>query len=61
MTNKQSMKTHIMASSILIAVLLLIWAMAKFPVVFFALLTIGMLGLVYAGVYIFIDNKVDKK
>jgi uncharacterized membrane protein len=55
------MKTHIMASSILIAVLLLIWAMAKFPVVFFALLTIGILGLVYAGIYIFIHNKVDKK
>jgi uncharacterized membrane protein len=61
MTNKQSMKTHFIASSILIGVLLLIWAMAKFPVVFFVLLTIGMLGLVYGGIYIFIHNKVDKK
>jgi hypothetical protein len=49
---KQSMKTHLTTATILIGLVLLIWAMAKIDAVFYGVLTISVLGIMYAFIYL---------
>jgi hypothetical protein len=52
------MKTHLATATILIGVLLLIWGMAKIDAVFFGVLTLTVLGFMYAFIYLtIIRNK----
>ncbi len=52
------MKTHLTTATILIGVLLLIWGMAKIDAVFFGVLTLSVLGIMYAFIYLtIIRNK----
>jgi hypothetical protein len=52
------MKTHLTTATILIGVLLLIWGMAKIDAVFFGVLTLTVLGIMYAFIYLtIIRNK----
>ena len=60
--NKQSMKTHLTTATILISLVLLIWAMAKIDAVFFGVLALSVLGTMYAFIYLtIIRNKGGNK
>ena len=50
--NKQSMKTHLRTATILIGILLLGWATAKIDAVFYGVLTLSILGTMYAFIYL---------
>jgi len=50
--NKQSMKTHLKTTTILIGILLLGLATAKIDAVFYSVLILSVLGMMYAFIYL---------
>ena len=46
------MKKHLISATILIALLLLMWAMAAIDAVFIGVLTIALLGFMYGCIYL---------
>jgi hypothetical protein len=50
--NKQSMKTHLKTTTILIGILLLGWATARIDAVFYGVLILSVLGIMYAFIYL---------
>ena len=50
--NKQNMKKHLISAAILIASLLLTWAMATIDAVFIGVLTVAVLGFMYGCIYL---------
>ena len=50
--NKQSMKTHLTTATILIGLVLLIWATAKIDAVFYGVLALSVLGIMYTFIYL---------
>jgi predicted benzoate:H+ symporter BenE len=52
MSNNKQIKTHITTATILIAMLLLCWAIAKIDAVFYSVLALSVLGTMYAFIYL---------
>lgn len=52
MSNNKQIKTHITTATILIAMLLLCWAIAKIDAVFYGVLALSVLGIMYAFIYL---------
>ena len=50
--NKQNMKKHLISATILIALLLLVWAMAAIDAVFMGVITIAVLGFMYGCIHL---------
>ena len=46
------MKTHLTTATILIGLVLLIWAMAKIDAVFYGVLALSVLGIMYTFIYL---------
>ena len=59
--NKQSIKTHLKTTTILIGILLLGWAAAKIDAVFFGVLALSILGITYAFIYLGIVSEIRNK
>ena len=60
--NKQSMKTHLKTTTILIGILLLGLATAKIDAVFYSVLILSVLGMMYAFIYLgIVRNKGGNK
>ena len=58
---KQSMKTHLKTTTILIGILLLGWATAKIDAVFYSVLALSVLGIIYAFIYLTIIRNQGNK